>query len=216
LPHREAEPNVIVTISREYGAAGLAVADGVANALGYELLTADLLKRVAARLGTSPEEVAERASAELSLPERVLAGLGDGTPELVSAQSPPAGEFDESVRREIERAIRERAEGGNVVILGRNAGAVLGARAGLLRVFLTAPLEWRVARIIASFGSSRAQVLADIERIDAGRRKVAKERYKVQWSDARSYDVALDVSRVGIAGAVDLVLAAVRAAEVSA
>jgi cytidylate kinase len=203
---------VIVTISREYGAAGLAVADGVANALGYELLTDDLPKRVAERLGTSAEEVAKRASAERSWAERMLVDLGEGTPELVSAQGPPVDDFDESVRREIERAIRDRAGAGNVVILGRNSGAVLGSRADLLRVLLTAPLEWRLARIIASFGNSRAQALADIERIDAARRKIAKERYKVQWSDARSYDLTLDVSRVGIGGAVTVVVGAVRAA----
>lgn len=203
---------MIVTISREYGAAGLAVADGVANALGYELLTDDLPKRVAERLGTSAEEVAKRASAERSWAERMLVDLGEGTPELVSAQGPPVDDFDESVRREIERAIRDRAGAGNVVILGRNSGAVLGSRADLLRVLLTAPLEWRLARIIASFGNSRAQALADIERIDAARRKIAKERYKVQWSDARSYDLTLDVSRVGIGGAVTVVVGAVRAA----
>jgi cytidylate kinase len=207
---------VIVTISREYGAAGLTVADGVASTLEYELLTDALSRRVAARLGTSAEEVAERASSGLSLPERMLTGLGEATPEAFSAQDAPAVDFDESVRREIERAIRDRAEAGNVVILGRNAGAVLGSRPGLVRVFLTAPLEWRVARIVASFGVSRAQALADIERIDAARRKIAKDRYKVSWCDARSYDLTLDVARVSIAGAVEVVVAAVRAAEASA
>jgi cytidylate kinase len=72
-----------------------------------------------------------------------------------------------------------------------------------------------VARILASFGGDRPQVLADIERIDAGRRKIAKDRYKVAWSDARSYDLTIDVSRVGIAGAVTLVTQAVLAAEVA-
>jgi cytidylate kinase len=207
---------VIVTISREYGAAGLAVADGVAAALAYELFSDELPRRVAAKLGTSADEVAERASGEPSLPERLLAGLGEGTAEVVSARAPAlAGDFDESVRREIEAAIRERAGRGNVVILGRNAGTVLGSRPDLIRTFLTANLEWRVARILASFGGDRPQVLADIERIDAGRRKIAKDRYKVAWSDARSYDLTIDVSRVGIAGAVTLVTQAVLAAEVA-
>ena len=205
---------MIVTISREYGAAGLAVADGVATALAYELFTDELPERVAAKLGTSAGEVAERASSEPSFAERLLAGMGESTPQVVSAQIPSlAGDFDESVRREIEAAIRERAARGNVVILGRNAGAVLGSRHDLIRTFLTADLEWRVARIVASFGGERPQVLADIERIDAGRRKIAKERYKIAWGDARTYDLTIDVSRLGIAGAVTLVTQAVRAVE---
>jgi cytidylate kinase len=205
---------VIVTISREYGAAGLAVADGVAHALGYELLLDDLPRTVAARLGTSAAEVAERAASEASLAEKILARLGAGTAEVISLSEPRLpGDFDESVRREIERTILERAAAGNVVILGRNAGALLGRRPGLVRVFLTGEREWRLARIMASFGNTRAEALADLERIDAARRKIAKERYKVAWGDARFYDVLLDASRFGVEGTVEVAVAAVRGAE---
>jgi cytidylate kinase len=203
---------VIVTISREYGAAGLAVADGVAHALDYELLLDDLPRTVAARLGTSAAEVAERAASEASLAERILARLSAGTALSVNEPGLP-GDFDESVRREIERTIRDRAAAGNVVILGRNAGALLGPRPDLVRVFLTGEREWRLARIMESFGNSRATALADLERIDAGRRKIARERYKVAWGEARFYDLLLDASRFGVDGAVELVVAAVRAAE---
>jgi cytidylate kinase len=207
---------VIVSISREYGAAGLAVADGVARALGYELLTDQLPRAVAARLGTSPDEVAARAAAEESFSERVLGGLGAGTAEVVSPAAPRLpGDFDESVRREIERTIRERATRGDVVILGRNAGALLGPRPDLLRVFLTADREWRAGRIIESFGVSRDMALADMERIDGTRRKIAKERYKVAWGDARCYDLLLDASRFGIELTIELVVAAVRGVELT-
>ncbi len=205
---------MIVTISRDYGAAGLAVAEGVAHELGYELLLDDLPRTVAARLGTSPDEVAERAASEASLAERILARLGAGTAEVISLTEPRLpGDFDESVRREIERTIRERAASGNVVILGRNGGALLGARPDLVRVFLTGDREWRLARIVESFGNSRARAAADLERIDGARRKIAKERYNVAWGEARCYDVLLNASRFGVDGTVELVVAAVRAAE---
>jgi cytidylate kinase len=204
-----------VTISREYGAAGLAVADGVARVLGYELFSDALKARVAARLGTSPDEVDRRASSEQSLPERMLAGLGEGTAEVLSPQAPRLpDEFDEAVRREIERTIRERAERGEVVIVGRNAGVVLGPRRDLVRVFLWAPREWRVARLAATFNQTPGAALADLERIDAGRAKIAKDRYKIKWGDAHAYDVTLNVARVGIEGAVDLIVAAAHAAGV--
>ncbi len=205
---------MIVTVSREYGAAGLAVADGVAHALGYELLLDDLPKTVAARLGTSPAEVAERAAADESLAERILGRLGAGTAEVISLSEPRLpGDFDESVRREIERTIRDRAVAGNVVILGRNAAALLGPRPDLVRVFLTGEREWRLSRIMESFGNTRAEALADLERIDAARRKTAKERYKAAWGDARFYDILLDASRFGVDGTIELVVAAVRVAE---
>jgi cytidylate kinase len=205
---------VIVTLSREYGAAGLAAADGVARALGYELLTDQLPRTVAARLGTSIEVVDARAGAAESFSERLLGGLEVGTAEVVSASAPRLpGEFDEEVRREIERTIRERAVQGDVVILGRNAGALLASRADLVRVFLSANPEWRIGRLVEAFGLSRESARADMERVDAARRKFAKERYQLRWGDARYYDLMLDVSRFGIDATIGLIVAAVRAAE---
>ena len=209
----EHRPTVIVTISREYGAAGLAVADGVAHALDYELLADDLPKTVAARLGTSAESVAAIASADRSLPERLLAGLDLGTAGFVGVVPSATSDFDESVRREIERTIRERAAAGNIVIVGRNAGAVLGRRDDLVRVYLCADRAWRANRLVASFGQTPESALQDMDRIDAARRKITKDRYKFSMGDARAYDLAIDVSRFGIAGAVELVVAAVRQAE---
>jgi hypothetical protein len=52
-----------------------------------------------------------------------------------------------------------------------------------------------------------------MDRIDAARRKITKERYRFTMGDARHYDLALDVSRFGIEGATALVVAAVRSAE---
>ena len=203
--------DVIVTVSREYGAGGLAVADGTAAALGYELLTDDVPKTVAARLGSSSDEIASRATSEPSFAERMLRGLSAGTADSVSPAAPRLpGDFDESVRREIERAIRERAARGNVVILGRNASALLGVRPDVLRVFLHANRNWRVARLVEAFGLTPDVALADLERMDAARKSFAKERYNVRWGDARSYDLIVDVSRVGICGAVAVVVAAAR------
>ncbi len=205
---------MIVTISRAYGAAGLAVAGGAAIALGYELLTDDLPKAVAARLGTSPAVVAERASLGKSLSERIISSLGAGTPEAISpAATPLPGDFDEAMRREIERTIRERADAGDCVILGRNAGAVLAGRSDLVRVFLHGGKAWRVARLVAAFGQTPEDAASDIDRVDAARRSFAKERYKTAWGDARAYDLIVDASRFGVTGTIATIVAAVRAAE---
>ncbi len=202
---------MIVTISREYGAAGLAVAAAAAQVLGYELLTDDLPKTVAARLGTSPEEVASRANAEATFGERMLASLDLGTPETVGDVRRAGGDFDESVRREIERTIRERATRGGVVILGRYAGAVLGARPDVLRVFLVAARDWRIARLVDAFGWTPENARSAVERIDAARKKLAKDRYDLRWGDPHAYDLVIDVSRLTVDGASALIATAARA-----
>ena len=203
-----------MTISREYGAGGAAVADGVAVALGYELLDDESLPRaVAARLGISPGAVAARTT-KATLGERILERLGAGMLEAPSPATPRLpGDFDEDVRREIERTIRERAAAGRVVILGRNAGLVLGAGRAILRVFLIAERSWRIERLAEYFGQSREQARADLDRVDGARKKFAKDRYDVRWGDPHLYDLVLDVSRLTIAGTAMLICSAARALE---
>ncbi len=206
---------MIVTISREYGSGGLAVAEGLAEKLGYGIVADDLQHAVAAKMGTSADAAA-RATTEPSLPERILGSLGAGTAELQTPSSPRLpGEFDASLRREMEREIRERAANGDVVILGRSATHLLAGTPGLVRVFLTAARDWRVARVMEAFGQSREAASADIERVDAARKKYTKERHKANWGDARCYDVCVDASRFDIEGTIAIIYAAVRAAESS-
>ncbi len=203
---------MIVTISREYGSGGLAVAQGLAEALGYALLADDVPRAVAARMGTSAD-AALQSTTEPSLSERILGSLGAGTAELQTPDAPRPGDFDASLRSEIERTLRERAAEGDVVILGRNASHVLAGAPGLLRVFLTGSREWRTGRVMDAFGKTRETAIAEIDRVDSARRRAAKERFKVVWGDARFYDLTLDASFFEIDGTIALLVAAVRAAE---
>jgi cytidylate kinase len=203
---------MIVTVSREYGAGGLGVAEGVAAVLGLELLTDQIPADVAARLGTSSEDVDARAESAAPLGERIVTGLGVATVEVLDPKQPHLpGDFDEEVRREIERAIRERAARGDVVILGRVANAILAGTPGLLRVFVYAGRDWRIRHIMDVFGLDRASATAEVERIDVERRRFAADRYGIAWGDRRHYDVIVDASRLGIDGAVAVVAAAARA-----
>lgn len=200
---------MIVTISREYGAGGLAVAEGVSAALGYELLTDQIPAAVAAKLGTSSEDVDARAESAPSLPERILRGLSAGTAEVIDPDEPRLpDEFDESVRTEIERAIRERAARGDVVILGRVANAVLARSSGLLRAFVDAEREWRIRHVMDAFRFDRARASSEVDRIDVERRKFAAQRYGIVWGDRRFYDLIVDASRLGVEGSVAAIVAA--------
>ena len=205
---------MVVTISREFGAAGLPVAAGVAAALGFDLLSGDeLASAVAGRLGTTPGAVTERTT-KAPLGERILERLGAGMLELASPAMPRMpDDFDEDVRREFERTIRAAAVSGKAVILGKNAGVVLGSGPEIVRVFLIADRDWRVRRLADYFKQSRENALADLERIDAGRKRFTRERYGVRWGDPHLYDLVIDVSRLSIEGAIALIVAAVRLRE---
>jgi hypothetical protein len=72
---------MIITISREYGAAGRAVTHALAELLGYRLLDEDLPVVVAARLGTSPEAVDGIEYRRVGFGQRLLRSLSAAVPE---------------------------------------------------------------------------------------------------------------------------------------
>ncbi|HEX3466298.1 MAG TPA: cytidylate kinase-like family protein [Candidatus Elarobacter sp.] len=201
---------MIVTISRAYGASALAVARALAERLGYRLVDEQLPVVAATLLGTSAEVVETVAERPRGFGERVLEQLGGGVPE--TAQPPANDPVPAETREAIEAAVREEAEAGDAVIVGRVAGTILAGRPDLLRVFVSAPLAWRVAHVVESLGVSEAAARAEIARIDEARRTYAREGYRVSWGDPRNYDLVIDTSRFGVDGTASVIASAVRAA----
>ncbi len=176
---------MIVTISREYGASGLTVAHRVGDLLGYPVVGDDLPK------------IVESAP---SFAERILHNLGSA--EGVATVAPS---FESEVRKEIETAVLEAAEQPDVVIVGGIANVILRGRPNLLSVFLHAPLEFRIGRVMESLKVGREEARKEVERVDAARKRWAKVHYDLEWGRAEYYSMTLDVARVGVDGAVYLI-----------
>ena len=90
-------------------------------------------------------------------------------------------------------------------MVGRLGNMVLRGRPDVLRVFLIAPLPWRVAHIAESLGIEEPAARTEIARVDGGRRSYARERYDFDWGDPHYYDLVVDVSRFGVEGAIALI-----------
>jgi CMP/dCMP kinase len=199
---------VIVTISNEYGSGAVAVAMRIADALGYEYVDQQLPVIVAKRLRISPEVVDANEDSGRTLGERLLTGLELATPEL--AESSTAEPFDEELVRAVREAVREYASHGNSVIVGRGAGAILGARSDVLRVFMHAPREWRIARVMAMMRADRKSAQSEVDRVDRARIAYLRDWYGVTFGDPRNYDLCIDTSRFDEMQSTALVLAAVQ------
>ena len=202
---------MIVTISNEYGSGALDVARRVADVLRYEYVDEQLPAVVAKRLRISPEAVAASEDASPTLGQRLLTSLELATPELaaVSATEP----FDESLLRAVRDAVREYAARGNVVIVGRGASAILRGWSGLFRVFLHAPRQWRIERVVESARVSPDVARSEVDRIDRARSTHMRQLYGVTFGDSANYDLSIDTSALSASGCADLIVAAVRARE---
>ena len=137
---------MVVTISNQYGSGALAVSERAARALGYRYVDRQLPVVVAKRLHITPEAVEASEDSRRTLGERLVDSLERATPETAEASA--AEPLDEELLAAVAAAVREYAAKGNCVIVGRGAFAILGARPDVLRVFMHAPREWRVAHVM--------------------------------------------------------------------
>ena len=198
---------MIVTISTRYGSALSLVLEGLHDQLRYRIVNDELPTVVATRLGISKEAARHVGAAPASFSERILRGLTHATPEI-SGFTAPRTDMNAEYVHAIEHAVREVAQEGNCIIVGRAGGRILRDHDDVLRVFLYAPLPWRTTRMMTVLQCDQKTAEAEISRVDGAHENFAREYFKYDRNDATNYHLALDVSRLGIGGTVALITSA--------
>ena len=104
------------------------------------------------------------------------------------------------------KIIKELADSESCVILGRCANYLLMDRPNVLRVFIHAPLEARLARVASySLAWSQREVARHI-RVEDHRRAAYYHYYTGEaWRDAAGYDLSLDSEKLGEDGCVEFI-----------
>src|ERR1700691_1385864 len=139
----------IVTIEREYGSGGGEIAQLLAAQLGWKLWD-QLLTEEIARLANCPKAVVEvREERTDPLYYRLVKSFLRGSYEG-SLNAPKLKLIDsESILKITERVVQQAAKSGNSVIVGRGSQHFLRDRQDSLRVFLYAPREDKLQRLLA-------------------------------------------------------------------
>ena len=199
---------MIVTISNQFGCGAGAIAQLAASVLGYDVIDRELPVVVAKRMQITPAQAQAADETGRSLGARLLSSLELATPEVAVTNFGQT--FDEDYVREVQEAVREFASRGNVVLMGRAGGAILGRRPDVLRVYLYAPRDWRIERTITEFGLDRKAAQAEVERMDRARRAHLRDWYRVEQGSPEIVDIAVDVSSFSPRACADLIVTAVR------
>ncbi|RPJ55347.1 MAG: cytidylate kinase-like family protein, partial [Dehalococcoidia bacterium] len=112
---------------------------------------------ISRQMGSGGDELAERVAAQLKwgrVSYEVInrAGLAAGAPQVALAEIDELGLLNlrptaaerRAYQRQVERIIRELAEAGLVVIVGRGSQVILQGQPGVLHVRVIAPFEARI------------------------------------------------------------------------
>jgi len=200
----------IVTISRQFGAGGSSVAALVAADIGAEVVDKKLIEEVANRLSLRPSDVEAEAEHARGLLDRLVRSFSTIEPTMGAGWTPPYSDPLFDPRKEIieltEQIIREVAQGGNVVIVGRGAGFVLRDQPGVFRAFLRAPEDVRVGRLMDRLGLTEPETRRKMHETDSNRAAYIRQLYGRDWCDPDEYDLVINTGRVGYATAAEMIL----------
>ena len=104
------------------------------------------------------------------------------------------------------QVIRDIAAKERAVIVGRCADYILAGRKNTVNIFIHAPKEDRVRRIMALHGLSEADALKEIARSDKERGNHYFRYTDLKWGKAQNYDLCVNSSLLGIEGTVEMLM----------
>lgn len=197
----------LVTISRQFGSGGSAVAARVADRLGWQLLDDAIVDAIATQMGVSPDTVRAFDERQLPLIARLADALALGAPEVLPPSAgaevlSPDERIVETTRRVMEAAVFQ----GPVVVVGRGAQVVLGQRADAVHVFCCAPREALARRVAARERISLAAAERRVEDVNHQRAALVRLHYGHTWGAPELYHLCVNTEWLGVDGAADLVV----------
>jgi cytidylate kinase len=176
----------IITISRGSYSKGKAVAEGVAEKLGYECISRDILLE---------------ASERFNIPEIKLVHAIQDVPSILNRFSHGM----ETYISYIQAALLEHVKKGNVVYHGQAGQFLLKGIDPVLKVRILADLAIRVNVVMEREGVSEREASRMIARIDEERKKWSRRLYGLDPQDPALYDMVICIDKIKVEGAIGLI-----------
>ncbi len=202
--------SLVITIGRQNGSGGHQVAEKLCEKLGFALYDNNLLEMVAQEGDDNPSEV-ERHD------EKAPGGFWSRLAQAKNYDQIDPPLTPDTVFAAQTRLILKAAETGKCVIVGRAANYILAKRRETVKVFLTAPLEDRARRKMAMLPEGSGVTPEDMRKLlvkmDEARAKFYRHYTGSLWGAAEGYDLVINTGKVGVDGAVELILAFIEKAK---
>ena len=183
----------IVTIEREYGCGGSEIAQRLAEHLGWKLWDHILTEEIA-RLANCPKTVVEQREERndplyYRLFKSFLRGSYEGS---INAHKLHLVD-SENILMLTEKVVLHAAEKGNCVIVGRGSQHFLMNRDDTVRIFLYAPREEKVRRLL-SRGKTEQEAHDLVDTVDRERADYIGKYFKVEWPNRSLYHAMINTA----------------------
>jgi cytidylate kinase len=183
----------IVTIEREYGCGGGEIAAQLAHQLGWKLWDQLLTEEIARLANCSKAAVEGREERRDPLYYRLFKSFLRGSYEG-SLNAHKLNLVDsESIMKMTKRVVLRAAETGDCVVVGRGSQHFLRERNDTLRVFLYAPTEDKVRRLLVR-GKTENEARELVDTVDRERADFIAKYFGVDWPNLPLYHTMINTS----------------------
>ncbi len=170
---------VIITISRSHGSQGKEIGRLVAKKLGIPYYYKEMISVAAQESGLDKEFISNINNSK------------DVLHDLFLTTSPVKYAIEAQ-----EKAIKMISEKGSCVLVGRCADYVLRNNPNVLKIFITAPMDYRIKKIMEMYEDKKEDATKNVIKSDKNRASYYKLISGQNWGDASNYDLCLN-SEIG-------------------
>ena len=195
----------VITISRQFGAGGRTLGAKVAQRLNYLFEDDAIIQEIAKKAKVSKSSVMGHEQTAGSLISRILSTVVDrGYMERLTGDK--VGYIDEDVYVEtLTDVITEFAKRDNIVLLGRASQYILQNTENVFHILMVAAEADRISFIQKNYNLSPEKARHSVEKGDKRRRNLYSKFAKSGYDNPMLYNMCLNMSRISLDRAVDLV-----------
>ena len=195
--------NRIITIGREFGSGGHEIGNRLATRLNIPLYDNNLIRMVAEKLDIREEtaRAVDETTLNSFLTGFVLEPIEQSSLRNGTEYVPPLNEQVYELQCDIIRKLADRS---SCIIVGRCADYVLRDHGNCVNVFICADWEDRVKRIAEKYDISERKAADKIKKMDRERQHYYESHTGLEWPSIDSHHMLLNVSRLGMERAVDI------------
>lgn len=179
---------VIITIAREHGSSGKQIGKLVAERLGIPFYY---------------KEMTVLAAQESGLDKEFISDINANSPAILHSLYLSTEIVQQAVAAQ-DQVIRKIANQGSCVIVGRAADYVLRDYEEVVRVFVYAPENYKMKRVMEVYGDTAEEAKRNVHRSDEARASYYKNVSGQTWGDRKNYEIMLD-SSIGLEASADTI-----------
>lgn len=191
--------NLVITIGREYGSGGRYIAKQVAKKLNIPFYDHEIISKTYEKSGCNYTKLEQYDETKRNTLLKTLHLFNNNYDEA----------FEDSTYQElISSTVKDLAEQGACVILGRNANNILKKNKNVLNIFIYSNnIDFKVQRKIEIENISEEEAFKRLWTIDKKRKKYYESLNPNHiWGNRKEYDFCIDSSYLGIEKTIDLII----------